>query len=228
MFFAPRLNKVLALAVTSALAIGVMVPDAGAHAFSSASSLPKIAQTGDLVITVAATDGEVDAARSFIDGMAQRAINFLADQSMSQDQKSKQFQKLLADSFDLKTIGRFALGRYWRVASPAQQTEYLKLFEKMVVDVYSNRFKDYQGQDLVVDSAKPEGDKDVMVTSYIVPDSGSKVRVDWRVRDKDGRQKIVDIIVEGVSMAVTQRSEFSSVIQAGGGDVAVLLDHLRK
>lgn len=180
-------------------------------------------------MVMASQDADVvAAAKSFIEGMAQRAIDFLADQSLGQADKSSKFKVLLSDSFDLKTIGRFALGRYWKVATPAEQSEYLRLFENMVVDVYSNRFKDYQGQDLVVDSAKPEGDRDVLVTTYIVPPTGPKVQVDWRVRGKDGRYRIVDIIVEGVSMAVTQRSEFASVIQSGGGNVSVLIDHLRK
>lgn len=195
-------------------------PAAGGALPASEGAMPALA--------IKASDTEVEASKVFIDGMAQRAINFLADQSLAHEKKSEKFRALLSDNFDLKTIGRFALGRYWKVASPAQQQEYLSLFEKMVVDVYSNRFKDYQGQDLVVDSAKPEGDKDVLVTSFIVPDSGPKVQVDWRVRSKDGSHKIVDIIVEGVSMAVTQRSEFASIIQSGGGDIAVLIDHLRK
>lgn len=171
---------------------------------------------------------DTQGAQTFISGMAQQAIDFLADQSISREQKAQEFKKLLSSSFDMKTIGRFALGRYWKAATPAQQSEYQALFEKMVVQVYSERFKDYEGQKLTVESSAPEGEKDVLVTSYIVPESGPKVRVDWRVRNKDGRHRIVDIIVEGVSMAVTQRSEFASVIQAGGGNVSALLDHLRK
>ncbi|MCD8493970.1 MAG: ABC transporter substrate-binding protein [Alphaproteobacteria bacterium] len=171
---------------------------------------------------------DLEGSKTFVNGMAKRAINFLADQSLPQEKKSQEFKKLLSDSFDLQTIGRFALGRYWKAATPAQQKEYQGLFEKMVVQVYSDRFKDYKGQNLVVDSAKPEGAKDVLVTSFIVPDSGEKVQVDWRVRNKDGRYKIVDIVVEGVSMAVTQRSEFASIIQSGGGNISVLIDHLKK
>ena len=72
------------------------------------------------------------------------------------------------------------------------------------------------------------GKNDVLVTSYIVPDAGSKVQVDWRVRNKNGSYQIIDVIIEGVSMTMTQRSDFSSVIQRGGGDFEVLLAHLRK
>ena len=97
----------------------------------------------------------------------------------------------------------------------------------MIVSVYSRRFSDYNGQSLEVKSARPEGKYDVLVQSFIVPDNGQKIRLDWRVRPKKGRYKVVDVIVEGVSMALTQRSDFASVIQRGGGDVSVLLDHLK-
>lgn len=209
------------LAASSVLCLSALLGGSASAEYASTPANPAIvlaSQNADVVT----------AAQSFIQGMAQRAIDFLANQSLGHAEKSAKFKALLSDSFDLKTIGRFALGKYWKVATPAEQSEYLKLFETMVVDVYSNRFKDYQGQDLVVDGAKPEGDRDVLVTSFIVPPDGPKVQVDWRVRGKDGRYRIVDIIVEGVSMAVTQRSEFASVIQSGGGNVSVLLEHLRK
>ena len=162
----------------------------------------------------------------FIRDMGQRGIGFLADPSMSAAQKKAEFEAILNDSFDMYTIGRFALGSYWNRATDAQKAEYQELFKDMIVRVYSRRFADYEGQEFEVRGARPSG-KDALVTSYIVPDSGQNVKVDWRVREKDGRNKIVDVIIEGVSMAQTQRADFASVIQRGGGDIDVLLDHLR-
>lgn len=166
-------------------------------------------------------------AQSFVQNMADEAIGFLGSQGMSHEQKKNAFRKLLQDSFDMKTIGRFALGRYWRVATPAERDEYQKLFEKMVIDVYSSRFAEYQGQSFETRGFREDGAKDTLVTSFIVPKDGPEIQVDWRVRNKDGRYKVVDIMVEGVSMSVTQRSDFSSVIQRGGGSVSALLTHLR-
>ena len=97
----------------------------------------------------------------------------------------------------------------------------------MVVKVYSDRFKEYKGQKFEVRGARPEGEKDVIVTSFILPEGGPEVQVDWRVRSKNGRFQVIDVIVEGVSMSVTQRSDFASVIQRGGGNVDVLLAHLQ-
>jgi len=166
-------------------------------------------------------------AQDFIQNMASKAIGFLGDSGMGMDQKKAAFRKLLQDSFDMKTIGRFSLGRYWRTATPEQRKQYQSLFETMVINVYSQRFSEYKGQKFEARSFRAEGENDTLVTSFIVPAEGPEIQVDWRVRYKNGTYKIVDIMVEGVSMSVTQRSDFSSVIQRGGGDVQVLLDHLR-
>jgi len=183
-------------------------------------------------VVAGATDrqagGDITAgASAFIDRMAGRALGFLANNSLSPDQKRQEFSRLLQESFDMSTIGRFTLGRYWRASSVQQREEYLRLFSRMVVDVYSSRFNDYQGQTLAVRGARRDGESDVIVTSFIIPKQGSEVQIDWRVRYKNGRYQVVDVIVEGVSMSLTQRSDFAAVIQRGGGDVQVLLTHMR-
>ena len=178
------------------------------------------------VIAVTANAGVNEGAKNFISSMGDRGINFLGNQGMSQQAKTAEFRSLLNESFDMNTIGRFSLGNYWNKATPAEQQEYLKLFNNMIVKVYSKRFSDYKGQKFEVKSARPEN-KDTMVTSFIVPTDGPQVQVDWRVRNKGGSYKVVDIIVEGVSMSQTQRADFASVIQRGGGKVDVLLQHLR-
>ena len=167
-------------------------------------------------------------AQDFINKMGDEVVSILGDASLSKAQKTEEFRKLLNSKFDMATIGRFAMGRHWRSASKAQQSEYQKLFKDMIVNVYSSRFSEYNGEGFDVVSARADGKKDFLVSSYIVPASGSKIKVDWRLRDRSGQFKIIDVIIEGVSMSLTQRSDFSSVIQRGGGDVDVLLGHLRK
>jgi phospholipid transport system substrate-binding protein len=181
-----------------------------------------------LQINVSLGDKEVQGAKSFVNGVAQDGIGFLSDESLSAAKKSSSFRKLLQSNFDMQTIARFALGRYWRSASEAQRSEYLKLFDQMIFDVYSSRFGEYSGEELDVIDARADGKSDIIVNSMIKSKQGTEIKVDWRVRSKNSKYKIVDVIVEGVSMALTQRSDFSSVIQRGGGDVQVLIDHLKK
>lgn len=193
----------------------------------SAHDLRSPVQASSAILAAAGQDSVAEGAKNFIVSMGDRGINFLGNEGMSHDAKKAEFRKLLNESFDMNTIARFSLGSYWKSATPAQQQEYMKLFNNMIVKVYSKRFSDYKGQKFEVKSARKENEKDSIVTSFIIPNDGPQVQVDWRVRNKGGQYRVVDIIVEGVSMSQTQRSDFASVIQRGGGKIDVLLTHLR-
>jgi phospholipid transport system substrate-binding protein len=173
-------------------------------------------------------EARLESAKAFVDELIHKAISFLANGDLTHNQRKHKFEKLLLNRFDMKTIARFSLGRYWRTATTAQKKEYFKLFEHMILDVYSKRFGDYKGQKIDIRKARPEARSDILVTSFILQDNGTEIQLDWRVRYKEGRYRVVDVIVEGVSMALTQRADFASVIQRGGGEVSVLLTHLRR
>lgn len=176
----------------------------------------------------ASGDGE-QASLDFVKATAEKGLTFLSRPNSTEIEKKNEFKSLLGNSFDMDSIARFSLGQYWNAATPAQKQEYIALFRKMVVNVYAQRFGDYKGQKFEVKSARPVGNGDVLVTSYIIPvDGGDNIQVDWRVRSKNGSMKIVDVLVSGVSMSVTQRSDFSAVIQRGGGNVDVLLKYLKE
>ncbi len=164
----------------------------------------------------------------FIQSLGDRAVATLADKSLSENKRNEKFRQMLRDSFDLQTIARFVIGRSWLSASPAQQKEYLDLFESLVVKTYSDRFKLYTGEGFIVRNSRPEGTKDFIVNSDITrPDGSPATTVTWRVRQRDGKLGIIDVVVEGVSMSVTQRQEYSSVIQRNGGDIEALLSMMR-
>lgn len=169
----------------------------------------------------------VPEAGHFIAGLADQAIAGLADQSLTAEQRIQRFRTLLTTDFDMPAIARFVLGRYWRVATPQERDEYVKLFEEYVVQIYASRFQDYNGEKLKVDSAWRDDDGAVVTTS-IVRQSGPPVKVDWKLRGSAPAFKIVDVMVEGVSMSVTQRDDFAAAIQAHGGRVAGLIDMLRQ
>lgn len=162
------------------------------------------------------------AEENYIDKLGKDVVVLLADKDMADAKRKAGFGKLLTTNFDLKTIGRFVMGRHWREASDAQQQEYQKLFEKMVVGVYTQRFSDYSGQQLAVLGSVPAGgsSKDVFVKSEIrqAEEGAPPVAVEWRVRPEGNSFKIVDAVVEGVSMSVTQRSDFDAIIAQGGID----------
>ncbi|MAH04442.1 MAG: ABC transporter substrate-binding protein [Pseudomonadota bacterium] len=205
--------------IFTAIAFGVIL--------SSSYAFP-VALQGKAVYAAEVNEKQVMA---FISEMANDGLSFLSNKELTTEQKKARFKKMLDTSFDIKTIARFALGLHWKSASEKEKTEYVGLFEKMVIDVYSRRFSEYNGQEFEVIGAQKRGKKDFVVTSSILPPEGEKgpdVRVDWRVRNRNGDLRVIDIIVEGISMGQTQRSDFAAVIQKGQGEVEYLLAELRK
>lgn len=171
-----------------------------------------------------------EGAKSFVESISNDGLSFLANNNLTMPQKKKRFKKLLDNNFDIKTIAQFALGIHWRNITDEEKKEYLDLFEKMVVNVYARRFNEYQGQKFEIKKARKGGKRDYIVYSQILPpegQSGAKVNVDWRLRNKDGKFKVIDIAVEGISMIMTQRDDFAAVIQKGKGDINFLLAELR-
>jgi phospholipid transport system substrate-binding protein len=165
----------------------------------------------------------------FIQNLGEEAISVIANKSLTQDQRSDHFREMLRSSFDLPTIGRFVIGRSWNAATSDQQQEYMKLFEALVVKTYSDRFSLYTGEGFRVTGMRPETEKDVVVTSEIThPDGSEPTTVDWRVRNKNGKLGIIDVVVEGVSLSVTQRQEYASIIQRDGGKLDGLLTLMRQ
>jgi phospholipid transport system substrate-binding protein len=167
-------------------------------------------------------------AGAFIQKLGNEAINSFANKSQPKPAALAKFKQLLNDGFDVPYIGRWVLGRYWNQASPEQQTEYQRLFEQLIVKTYAERFVEYSGETFKITGTRPEGETDTMVTTQVIRPAGPPVAVDWRVRKRDGGYKIIDVVVEGVSMGVTQRQEFASVIQSNGGKIDGLIQALRQ
>jgi len=165
---------------------------------------------------------------SFIQSLGEEAIQMLSDKTLSEKDRLIQFRTLLHAGFDMKTIGRFTLGRYSTRASDAEVEEFQRLFDEYVVQTYASRLGQYSGEKLQIGTARKDESGDILVGSEIVPREGPQVRVEWRVRGEPGKFKIIDVIVEGVSMAITQRSEFSAVIQRSGGKIDGLISELRR
>jgi len=138
------------------------------------------------------------------------------------------FRQLFTEDFDVSGIARFVLGRYWRLATPAQQQEFIKLFTDYIALAYSNRLAEYSGETLRVIGSRPAPDGELVSSEIMRTDGQPPARVDWLLTPHNDAYKINDVIVEGVSMAVTQRSEFASVIQRNGGQVQGLITALRQ
>ena len=180
---------------------------------------------GHLALPGAGSATTPDGAAKFIGKLSANASRALNSGGLTLDQKETQVRALLSKNFDLKLIGRFVLGSAWRKTPAGQRAQYLKLFEQFIMRTYSRRLGGYTGQKFVVVGAKNLGKRDVLVLTRISRPSGPPIKAGWRVRELKNGHKILDVMVAGVSMVVTQRSEFRSVIRRQG--VTGLIETLR-
>jgi phospholipid transport system substrate-binding protein len=184
-----------------------------------------------LLLTATATAAPAAAVETdpaaFIRDLGRQALDVLSHKS-SQSVRQARFRELFQANFDEPVIARFVLGRYWRVATPAEQQQFQKLFEDYVVFAYAARLSDYSGEIFKVVGDQPDGDGYVVASQIVRPNGDPPLKIDWRLIKDNGALKISDVVVEGVSMAVTQRSEFASVIARNGGSVNGLLTLMRE
>ena len=156
--------------------------------------------------------------REFIQELGDRTLAIL-DQPTPQPEKLSQLKQILDKATDLELVARLVLGRYWRQATPEQQTEFVGLFNQLLMQTMAERMSWYNGQTFEITGAKPVDERDTMVATRILRPSGKPpILVDWRVRENSGSFLLIDILAEGVSLVVTQRAEAADVIGRDGLD----------
>jgi phospholipid transport system substrate-binding protein len=163
---------------------------------------------------------------AMINNLGNRALEVLGKDA-TQSQRVERFRQLLREDFDVPGIARFVLGRYWNTATEEQRAEFTKLFEDYIAVAYATRLAEYTGETLKVTGSRPEAGGAIVSSQILRPAGAAPVKVDWRLTERNGAYKISDVSVDGISMAVTQRSEFASVIQHNGGQVQGLITMLR-
>ncbi len=171
----------------------------------------------------AATSPEQDAK-----ALVTRLVEQILQAIDADDGGSSQERRMMAaieSETNLSLLARMTLGRYWRQASAQQRKVFADVFRRYLLQSFTTRLRRYAGTGLgsvrdrfTVTATKKAGKNDVVVRSLIKPPSGAPLEVDWRLRSRDGRFFIIDLVVEGVSLLITQRSEFSSVVERIGID----------
>lgn len=161
-----------------------------------------------------------DTARAFIERLGEQVLEALQDQEL-RNGRSERIQELLDQATDVDLVGRLVLGANWRLASDEQREEYLGLFRRYALRNLTERLRDYEygGETFTVTASRTIDDRDSMVTTRIQSPERPPLNVDWRVRERGPSDfAIIDVVVEGVSLVVSQRSEFASVISRSGFD----------
>jgi phospholipid transport system substrate-binding protein len=163
-----------------------------------------------------------DAPIAFVRTLGAQAVSVIRS-DMPLTSKADYFDQMVRQDFDLTDIARFVLGPYWRVASPAERQQFCDNFADRLVRDYGRQLAQSGDGDFVVTGSRPDLDGGVIVTSRIVRPQGAPLAVDWRLEISGGLYKIEDVTIDGVSMALTQRSEIGALIGRTGGQVGMVL-----
>ena len=173
---------------------------------------------------------EVDAqgAQKFVEKVTSDGIEQIINANVSQAEKDKRFEKLFNSALDLDFIGKFVLGRNWRTATPAQRKAFIQVYLELNVKTWSKRFDEFKGKAFVFTGTTPSSSAgQVYVDSTVNMGEGEPAKVKWLVRQEGKSFKIVDIVIENVSLAITARNEYSGFIKNNPGGVDALIKDLQ-
>lgn len=168
------------------------------------------------------------AALKFVRDVTNDGIENIINANISQKEKDERFAKLFNEALDLDFIGQFVLGRNWRTATPEQRKEFIQVYRQLNISTWSKRFDEFKGKNFEFKGTTASNSKgQVFVNSEVPMDQGAPAKVVWRVREKNGKYKIVDIIIENVSLAITARNEYTAFIKNNPGGVDALIANLK-
>lgn len=177
-----------------------------------------------------AAQAEVDgaAAEKFVKNVTTQGIEEIINANVSQAEKDARFAKLFNQALDLDFIGQFVLGRNWRTATPEQRKEFIQTYRQLNISTWSKRFDEFKGKEFVFKGTTPSNSKGQIFVNSVVPmDQGEPAKVVWRVKEKAGQYRIVDIIIENVSLAITARNEYTAFIKNNPGGIDALIANLK-
>ena len=170
------------------------------------------------------------AAERFVHELCVQALSIAGDSGLNQETRRRQYGEILDRNFDVPWISRFVLGRYWRGLSDELRDQYQSLFRDIIITAYSQRFRSHSGFQVKVLGHRFGKRNHLFVESEIFNQDGSSpvIPVVWRLVPMEGGFRVIDLVVTGVSMGITQRNEYASVIRNNGGQVEGLIAAMRK
>jgi len=168
-------------------------------------------------------------ARALVQNMATKALAVLGNKSMSLPQREAEFAVLFKQNFHIRTIGVFVMGRHWRRATPEQRKAYLEVFERLIVKTYTVRLSQYAGEKFVIRGASGPDGGAYTVDSQVLQEGRPAIPLRWALRNSKSGLKIVDVVIENLSMAQTQRDDFAAILRQRGsidGFIAALKEKM--
>lgn len=184
-----------------------------------------------LLLTANSANAGISAqkAEDFVKTVTKQGIEEIINSDVSQAEKDKRFAKLFNEYLDLDFIGRFVLGRYWKTATPKQRTDFIDVYRELNIKTWSKRFDEFKRKTFIFNGTTPSSSENqIFVNSTVPVDQGAPAKVVWRVKESKGQFKVVDIIIENVSLAITARNEYTSYIRKSPDGIDGLIADLQK
>ncbi len=164
----------------------------------------------------------------FVQSTVNRASQVLSD-NLSKSEKMNKLRVIAEETVDIQGIGMYTLGSYRKILKDDQKKEYKILFREYFLKTFSSRLSEYSNPEIQVNSKEKLSENYTMVSSILVAtDQRPEIKIDWRIYTKDpNNPKIRDLVIEGLSLARTQKEEFSSIIKSNNDDIEVLFKTLK-
>lgn len=172
-------------------------------------------------------DSNTEGSKSFVEKLGKEVIETVSDEKLTDSQRRSNFRYLYLHAFDNFYISRFVLGRYWKRIDKSVREEFIKTFNDYIVSTYAPKFKGWQGEFKAVDALIEKNFYNVKMD--VINKNGPVLKLIWKIYlDKNKNFKILDVNIDGVSMLVTQRAEFMSVIKNNPDGVIGLIKAMKK
>ena len=167
--------------------------------------------------------------KEFVQSIANEASLILA-KNFTREQKIEKLKSIAEKTVDFRGIGYYSLGSHRKNLSDDKKKEYLNIFKKYFLKSFSSRLAEYTNPEIRVNSQKKLNEKYTMVSSVLIAtEEKPEVKIDWRIITKNpDKPLIIDVVIEGVSLAKVQKEEFNSIIQSNDGDINALLTSLKE
>ena len=181
-----------------------------------------------LIINFNLTNAYSIEADVFIQSTVNRAADTLGA-GLTKEERMNELKKIALETVDIRGIGFYSLGAHRKTTNEEQKIEYMKAFENYFLQSFSSRLAEYSNPIINVDSKKKINENYTIVSSTLAAtEKRPAVKIEWRVYTKNKEQPLIrDLIIEGLSLARTQKEEFNSIINSASGDINVLLENLR-
>ena len=175
--------------------------------------------------TTIGTAAALDSPSTVVQHTSDRVIAVLSDKSLSSQEQRHKVEAIVYEYFDFVTLSKLVLARNWKQLTPEQQTAFIEEFKQHLSITYGRNLDRYNNEKVVVTGERAETGGDYTVKSKILRPGAEDVLVDYRLRQQDGAWKVIDVIIEGVSLVANFRSQFQEVITGGGPDKLIRLLH---